>query len=245
MSYEPVFFSVPDDWHTRWKLLREFIRRWHNVKLQDVGYKSDLVQKEEKKLGVVLPPSFREWISLASELLEEGRFNIFRDSYEVANLTDLSAISLLLQSEGDYYWAVKNQNLAFEDPPVEGYWLDYRLTPERFVWFIRDAEHITSFVFGHLAYFLHGEGGGCSVEITIDDDFLYQMKHSFDTFSMFDHLSIFEKPNIIAIIIPDPSDKRHNLLVEIWKTISRKEIPECINDRIRGGGGFHGMLMPK
>jgi len=245
MNYEPVFLSNSDDLNTRWKLLREFIQRWHNIDLPVVGYNSEIVEEEEKRLGIILPSSFREWISLASELIEKERFDIFRDSYNVTSLKTLSATSLLLQKEGDYYWAVKNENLALEDPPVDGYWLDYRMNPKGFVWFTRNAEHITSFVFEHLAYFLRGKGGGCSVKVTVDDDFLNEMKQSFDTYFLFDHLSIFEKPNMIAIIAPRTFDEGQSLIVEIWKRIARSEIPRCVNERIKGEGSFHGMLLPK
>ena len=245
MNYEPVFLSIPDDLNTRWKLLREFIRSWHNIDLHFDGDNSEVVEEEEKKLGFMLPSSFREWISLASELIEKVRFNIFRDSYKVTSLDTLSATTLLLQSEGNYYWAVKNENLALEDPPVDGYWLDYRMNPERFIWFAKDAEHITSFAMEHLAYFLRGTGGGCSVKVTLDDEFLNEMKHSFDTYSRFDHLSIFEKPNIIAIIAPNIFEGGHSLIVEIWKSVAKSEIPECIYERIKGGGSFHGMLLSK
>jgi len=245
MNYEPVFISIPDDWEPRWKLLREFIRRWHAIDLRGVGVHSEAVDEAEKRLGVVLPPSFREWNSLASELIEKGRFDIFRDAYKVTNLDTLSATTLLLQTEGDYYWAVKNENLALEDPPVDGYWLDYRLNPERFDWFARDAEHITSFVMEHLGYYLQGNGGGCSVNVTVDDDFLNEMKQAFDTHSTFDHLSIFEKPNMIAIIAPNSFNGGYSLIVEIWKTIAKNEIPECIDARLQNGGSFRGMLSPK
>jgi hypothetical protein len=243
MNYEPVFLSIPDDCRSRWKLLRQFIRRWYGLELSEAGGWPRPVQAEEETLGIDLPPSFREWMALASELIEKGRFDIFRDSYEVMDLKALAAVSLLLQSEGDYYWAVQKENLAIEDPPVDGYWLDYRLSPERFAWFARDAQHITSFVMGHLAYCLHGAGGGCHVEISGGNDLLAEMKRSFDTHSTFDHLSIFEKPNIIAMIMPGVLDERVNLLVEIWKKVPRSEVPECIWAQTHGGGGFHGMLL--
>ena len=44
------------------------------------------------------------------------------------------AISLMLQGEADYYWAVSEDNLSLEDPPVDGYLLDY--DTEKFAFFI-------------------------------------------------------------------------------------------------------------
>ena len=73
-NYEPCFAVVPADWHGRWTLLREFIRRWHGISAANVGESSALAAEEEAKLGQALPPSFREWISLCEQLLAIDAF---------------------------------------------------------------------------------------------------------------------------------------------------------------------------
>ena len=55
------------------------------------------VAEEESKLGLTLPPSFREWIRFADEPMARRTFGILRDRYEVTRLKDHPAISLMLQ----------------------------------------------------------------------------------------------------------------------------------------------------
>ena len=162
-NYEPCFTDVPDDWHGRWTLLREFIRRWYGIPVGNVGEPSALVAEEEAKLGQSLPPSFREWISLCEQLLARDAFDILRDCYEVVRLKDHAAISLLIQGEADVYWAVKEENLNLDDPPVDWYPIDYEAEGDPFIHAGELAPHITSFVLGQLAYYLQGNGGSALV----------------------------------------------------------------------------------
>src|SRR4051812_36558630 len=73
-DYEPAFQSVPDDWEGRWRLLREFAERWHGVPMGDVGRHADVIAETEATLGLELPPSFREWIAFASDLMDQDEF---------------------------------------------------------------------------------------------------------------------------------------------------------------------------
>ena len=49
---------------------------------------------------------------------------VFRDVYQMEELTGHSAISLYLRSEGDYHHAVRHVDLHIPDPPVYGFHWD-------------------------------------------------------------------------------------------------------------------------
>jgi uncharacterized protein (TIGR02996 family) len=36
-DYQPVFADIPDGWKERWRLLREFVERWYQIPMDDVG----------------------------------------------------------------------------------------------------------------------------------------------------------------------------------------------------------------
>ena len=242
-DYQPCFATVPDTWQGRWTLLREFVRRWHGLSLGPVGAGSMLVDTEESKLGLQLPPSFREWIAFAEELSAQNAFEILRDCYEVTRLESHSAISLMLQGERDLYWAVKEEDFKSEDPPVNTYYLEYE--EKGFVHYGLDSPFITSFVLGHMAHFLHGNGGGFLVSLKLSEGFLEEMYQAFPVATRFGHLQVFEKENIIAIIMPPQfGDQEHYLLVEVWRPIPMEQIPNCVLEYTKNGGAFHGSFAP-
>src|SRR5690348_6719233 len=120
----------------------------------------------QRRLRVRLPPSFHEWIAYGTELRQQKKFHrVLRDDFEVNELASHEAISLLLQSEGDLYYAVRKKNLARPDPAVDWYGLDEEEEDETAGRFAHQgvfARHLTTFVFLHMASFLRGQGGGFS-----------------------------------------------------------------------------------
>lgn len=64
LGYQPCFGAVPQTWSGRWEALREFTRRWHGVSLGPVGQHSEIVDREQSKVGIALAPSFRECVVL-------------------------------------------------------------------------------------------------------------------------------------------------------------------------------------
>src|SRR6185369_12064308 len=94
-NYTPVFYNLPSDLKSKWKLIREFIRAWYKLELQHSiqGSKSSI--PKTKFFGHNLPFSMKEWVYLAEELEQEGRFDIFRDAFSVREIEEISAVSLL------------------------------------------------------------------------------------------------------------------------------------------------------
>ncbi|NEO88215.1 MAG: hypothetical protein F6J87_28750 [Spirulina sp. SIO3F2] len=246
-TYEPCFTTIPNTTLGRWKLLREFARRWHGVSLGSVGVESSLVKQEQTRLGVNLPLSFREYIAFADELIAQNAFRILRDGYRVRRLDEHSATSLLLISENDVYWAVKDEFFADDDPPVDIYFLDYDNDKERrFIGRGTRYPSITSFVLEHMAHFLYGKGGGFCVRVELTDANRNEMYAVFPVTSQMDNIQIFEKKNIVVFLISDINDnKRQMMHVNFFRPIPTAEIPECLKACTSNGGCFHGEFANK
>lgn len=129
---DPVFNEIPDGWKERWRLTREFIERWHEVPMSDIGGQQHRIRDIEEKVGYRLPPSVREWVALVWDLIDNMGYDlVFRDSVSFCEVNENSAFSLMIQGEGDYHWGVPKQYLAEDDPPVHGYMLDPNLEDHR------------------------------------------------------------------------------------------------------------------
>jgi uncharacterized protein (TIGR02996 family) len=248
-DYEPVFHEIPAGWKERWRLLREFTERWHGFPMPDVGGRAKEVHQAEKKLGLNLPPSVREWIAFGVDLEKKGWFgHVLRDCYEVKDLTELSAVSLMIQGEGDFYYAVKKDNLKDADPPVHGYVLDWENEGEnRFVDHRQEpfVSHVASFVLGHMSFYLHGAGGGFGTSVESTAKLQQQLTGEFPVQAEFDHLRVFEATNMIILLgsCPDGGNEPH-LTVEIRRKLPRNQLPAFLLEYTRGGGYFHGMFTP-
>src|SRR5262245_22148173 len=123
----PVFaHGIPDGLKERWRLIREFVERWYDIPLPDAGGREQEVREAEARLGRTMPPAVREWVAFAHDLRrypEDGV--VLRDVYQMKALDGHAAVSLLLQGEGDYHWAVRHSDLALPDPPVYGFHWDH------------------------------------------------------------------------------------------------------------------------
>jgi uncharacterized protein (TIGR02996 family) len=222
-DYEPVFCEVPDGWKERWRLLREFTERWYRIPMTDVGGRAAEVQETERRLNLELPPAFKEWIAYCHDLNEQDSFDILRDCYEVVNLEDLSAVSLLIQGGQDVYWAVKKETLHHPDPPVESYVLDYEGDDEdRFVHDCLLAQRLTSFALGHLISYCTGAGGGAGRSVEPSAELLGQLAEAFPVQVQSDGYRVFERTNIIAML------RGGFLDVTLWKKLGQSEMPEFI-----------------
>lgn len=242
--YEPCFASVPEGAIGRWELLRKFIHRWHGVSLSPTGTSASLVEREQAKLVVTLPQSFREYIAFADQLIAQDAFGILRDAYAVTRLEEHKATSLMLQCEGDVYWGVTDANLVNDDPAVEMYHLDFESdATERFVHGGTESPSITSFVFGHMAHYLNGAGGGCLVGVKVTDKFQSEMHAAFSAGSLLGDIQIFEKQDLIVLLVPDAYEPgEHHMFVEVFRPMPLSAIPECVLEHTNNGGAFHGMF---
>jgi len=120
---QPVFrHGFPDGWKQRWRLIREYTEQWQNLSLGDVGGRADEIRGVEARLGRSLPPSVREFVAFAYDARRQSDYHeVFREVFQMLELAGCEAICLLLQCEGEYYWAVRYSDLGVADPPVHAF----------------------------------------------------------------------------------------------------------------------------
>jgi hypothetical protein len=244
-NYEPCLSDFPIGCEERWRAIREFTRRWHRVALPDVGGQQSKIKKVENKLGYALPVSCREWIAFVGDLINAKSFEtVLRDSLSFCDLKDLAAVSLLIQGEGDYHWAVRKEDLTSEDPPVQGYRLDYDSTimPLPFAHHQLWASSVSTWALGFILSYLYisSENFGTSVD---DAGLLVrQLEEYFPAKLELEKVRVFEARNVIVVLTSDWFSPGDYLSVYVWKAIPRREIPDFLWALMKDGGAFSGMF---
>jgi uncharacterized protein (TIGR02996 family) len=252
---QPLFrHGVLDGWKERWRLVREFTERWHRIPLPDIGGRTDEIRETEDRLGRILPPSVREWVAFAHDVRRNPNyFDVFRDVYQMTELDGHSAVSLLLQCEGDYHWAIRHTDFIQPDPPVYGFHWDYENQDENtFVPAEANpkAPTLTTFAFEYAMAYTHGEGGGFGTEVAEPAKLIRDLEVTFPVRVRFGDAEIFEAENILVRLFSDrlfadgwTSDVR--IAVEVAKPLPREAIPTFLWDYTRNGGSFRGMFVPR
>lgn len=112
----------PDDWAARWRLLRELVEQWSGVRTGDIGRSCPRIAAIERAIRRPLPPSVREWVVFVDDIHRaNGWWHVFRDSLSLEPMPRHRAFSLMVQGEDDRHWAVRYEELAHPDPPVDSY----------------------------------------------------------------------------------------------------------------------------
>jgi hypothetical protein len=157
------------DWRSRWDGIYKFLEGWRGKPFRPEPA-DQRIAEIEFSLELTLPASMREWISLAVEHEEIADCFIWRDRLSIEKLDEHDAVSLLLQGEGDVYWAVKARDLAQPDPSVGVYFQDHGFHDPadprraRFTAGGACARHVSHFAFHYLLGYFRGAGGGFSAD---------------------------------------------------------------------------------
>lgn len=204
--YQPVFHDTPKEPLARWRLIREFIERWHGIRLLDAAGYSEKVAEIETRVGLPLPESVRQWIALGGDLGHQFS-DVFRDRLSVQSVNGREAITVLRLSEGDVCWAIRNLHLSQADPIVETYYQDAGAGLNYFVPSQQTYGSVTAFALAHASNFL-GRGVSC----LLDKDQLSSLakEHAIQEVE-FDNLCIFECDH--AVVITDNSTTQQ---ISIW-----------------------------
>jgi hypothetical protein len=255
-SYFPIFTNLSADPAERWELIRSFIESWYNINIPNIE-QTNQIAAIEQRLGFVLPYSFQQYIHISSQLLalkytfQNGQksnsfSNIFRDCFEVKYLKEHDAISLMIQGEGDFYWAIKKSDLHMDDPKVYGYGLDYECpTNEKFDFFGEVYQTITSFVLNHIFSYVNGSGG-FGIQTHHVADLSQGLKSSFESHSKFDETEIFESENMIAFIQKDffnANSTKHSFVFHILDENKNAEIPPFVLELSKNKGWYYGSFI--
>ena len=220
--YQPCFALIPDSVTERWTLLREFVSRWHNLNLPLIRDPERTARDIEYSLGQPLPNSIREWIAFSTDLIDINSFeHVMRDIFEISRLNRFSCTTLMIQGEGDVYWTVADKNARLDDPPVDCLHRDIDTNEWTEGW--NDSRSLTSFVLGHMAYFL---GVGFVRTRDIDESVVSAMKEEFPIAVDLDGLHIFEMTDMIAFV--RKRSDYSNLIVARKELLPESEMPAII-----------------
>jgi uncharacterized protein (TIGR02996 family) len=245
---QPVFgHGWPDGCKERWRLIREFTERWHDIPLGDVSGRPDDVREAEARLGRSLPPSVREWVGFYREVQDSpGPRNLFRDVCRAEELEEFSAVSLLLQGEGDYHWAVRHQDLHQPDPPVYGFQLDYESDDSTFMPDDDNpiADSVTAFVIEYLMGYTDGQGGSFRTEVPDARiaELTRDLQAAFPVRARVGASDVFEGENVLVCLSRWRRTTPLDIDVKAARPLPLKAIPDFLWSYASNGGSFSGMF---
>lgn len=253
---EPVFaHGIPDGWHARWRLIREFTERWHCVPMPDVGGRQKEIAEAEARLGRTLPPSVREWVAFAHDHAEDEQFSDIRN-YEchMVELPGRDAVSLRRRGGLPirvYLYVARHDDLSNLDPVVRCYRQNY--SSARDDAFVPDPD--SAAVESLSATFLNEELGGCRgagcfwtdannpARLLRDLDSVFGVRHTVES------THIYETDNVLVRVTgthgKKPSARIH---VTVTRPVFRKEFPDFLWrlwDHTQRRGGYYGDIEAK
>lgn len=206
--YLPVFSEVPDDWRSRWRLIREFVERWYQVEMPDVGRQGEDAITLSRQIGRELSPSIVEWMAFTEDLLDSDRrtaTEMLRDGRLISDFPEHNSVSLNLQAEGDVHWAVAYNDLSLSDPPVSSYFLNYDSRNQEFQ---REPESsgylVSEFAIGYLTSYSTGYRGIGS-RLEFDEDIERVLRTEFVSVGRFGNSLFLEGRGWVGILCLGPS----------------------------------------
>jgi hypothetical protein len=127
----PVFVhGWPDDVLSRWRLIREYVERWHGLILPDGDGQRAAVLGIEARLGT-LSPAVREWIAFAFDVMHAQRIDPHNESNERRVLNEFYRMEhvpwqdwISLFSNSTMHWVVRREDMQQADPPAFGRFID-------------------------------------------------------------------------------------------------------------------------
>ena len=236
-------FIPTDDlggFRSRWEAIDLFIREWLNC---DFGrpVATETICDFESAIGAKLPPAAREWCSfvVASESIRE--YFSFRDDLVVRPIEHYKAISILMQGESDYYWAIESSDFAQDDPPVSGYFLDHDEVARRFAPAGICAPSVSSFAFEYLLNYLTSRGGNFSTYETSPLFSTEGLEEDLGPSVRFGHLEVFCSNGILAWRTPE-SEGGKAVGVQLQQEMPADQLPRTVRGLLSHAHCLQGTL---
>ncbi len=190
--------------------------------------------------------SIQQWILFREQIQSKSEIRVIRDDFVFENINSPASTSLQVINEGNVCWAVLNDQLKSDDPPVVcltgDCWGDDEedaLFADRWEFGWESNETVSEFALAQIVHMLRGERGGCNVEVQESAEELVEaMEHYFQRSTWFGKTCIFESPDLFATV------RRRRLNLEIRGNLELSDLPDCILRNINHGGAFHGILVP-
>lgn len=229
----PVFrHGIPDGWRERWRLIREFTERWHNTPMPDIGGQLQEIRDTERRLGRALPPSLQEWVAFACDLWRRERAELFGHHYMMVQLPNHPAIPLLRHPAGGYQWSIRHQDLALNDPPVYGYYINCLGGSNPAAGYVQDETvpptPLTEFILGYAI--AHARGwGGFEVEVTNPGHLHQELcgRGGLSGRARVGNCEIFETEGIRVSLLSSPS-RCKRMEVSVARCLPRSYVPDFL-----------------
>jgi len=235
-----VFDHAPATYADGWAIIKKILRKWHHIDVswREADHRAAIATLEDAA-GTALPPSVKEWVYMIEEMMRTEQWPL-RDSYDISFRTDIQALTLLIQGEGDYYWAVKKENLVKTDPPVDGYSLESEDEPDTWTWHRTEHDTLTSFVIQYLLdYHSMFEGtGGYNAEIPFSETLLQDFSSAFPAYVELGNYHIFESDDVLAFINPIAGSDKY--LLSVHYTGEIEDFPDPVKQYAEYRGSYYG-----
>lgn len=169
-TYRPILHTFPEDTAGRFQVLREFLRRWHNIDTGAVGRTVPRVEEAEARIATKLPLAIAEWIVFLDDLARVCNWaGVLRDCWSLRKVPNCNAFSLLVSGENDRHWGVIFRDLEHEDPPTYVFVPDYDRDERRFLRGRKAAPRVSTWAVEFiLTYLFLSRSLQCEVEVPLD-----------------------------------------------------------------------------
>lgn len=245
--FQPIFVRHPESWREWWQAVRDFAGGWYGVDLGAVRAWSAHVEDIGRSAGVTLPPGIHEWACFASDLEQAGLLGpAMRDRLTLGWVEQLRVITLLTLVEGDVAFAVGEQHLSLDDPPVDVWMVNGREWNDWTLW-RRHTDSTSLFALEHLLGYLHAPGGGFLTDVEPATELLDRLATLGRSRIKIGPAVLIEGEDLVIRIGPSPwsADPENDYTLQVELGASRvNNIPdELIAVATSGGGSFsHGQF---
>lgn len=229
------------DWSEGWTALDRFVGQWLQTDFTRDLYSAH-IGEIERSAAITLPASMRSWCAFVIASQRLAHF-VWRDCLAIKPVPGHAALSLLIQGEADYYWAIQSANLIKTDPAVVGYYLDYDSEESEFSLAGTWAPTVSAFALDYFLSYLQSPGGGFSVRQSSASFHREKLLTEFGLPRHFGHLELFHCDGVLAVLGGLPPSWRHNVIsFEIQTPRPFKQLPSLVQELFRDAYSTHGGL---
>jgi uncharacterized protein (TIGR02996 family) len=250
----PIFtHEFPDDWKGRWRLIREFVERWHRVEMPDVGRQADAVAEAEKIVVRKLGPSVSEFVAFVADLdaANTRTAQLLACDY-IFRLSEFHPTVSLSRERGAWYSEVVVNvcDLERDDPPVDMYrseQLAVQYEPRGALIRVQGSPYfptVSEYMLHDTLDMVVGDGGGINKLLAdVEWTALQPWLATFPTHFTLDRKHIFEKPNwLVRIEHGDRPDYPMRIFIELGKQLAKEDIPSVVWDCCKGSHELRGLF---
>lgn len=212
----------PDTLEDEWRGLWNFINIWINIDDPNADFKSTAGEIDLSDLNGNISPAIKQWKILCEYFFSIKKRSYLRDDPIIKRLPEVNATSVLIQGENDFWWVIKDEVLAKDNPPVHAIGWDY--DKEEYYEVGEWAPSIAFFALSHLMsygarypYFV--------ISIDKNDVLIEKLEESFENNFGFESMRIYEKAGAFILLGPGFNRSKWNVTVWLKSKSNYEELP--------------------